>query len=88
MKDFRSGSLQRHSGVIQDKALIEPIGITRNGRRRLVMLSVEEYERLKQRDRDVVRTQDLSEDEIARIAATEPPAESAAFDHEVTDETD
>jgi PHD/YefM family antitoxin component YafN of YafNO toxin-antitoxin module len=87
VKDFPSGSLQRQSGVIQDKALVEPIGITRNGRRRLVMLSVEEYERLKRRDREVMRTEDLPEAEIARVAASEPPAEAAAFDDEVTDDT-
>ena len=34
-------------GALTDKALSEPVTITRNGRDRLVVLSVKEYERLK-----------------------------------------
>jgi len=86
MKDIPSGTLQRQSGAIQDQALKEPIGITRNGRRRLVMLSVEEYERLKRRDREVVRPEELDAADIERIAETEPAADAAAFDHELTHE--
>jgi hypothetical protein len=39
---------------LADKALIEPLTIARNGRDRLVLLSVEEYKRLKRRDRRAV----------------------------------
>ena len=38
---------QRHFGRYQDVTLSEPIAITRNGRERIVMLSVDEYHRLK-----------------------------------------
>jgi prevent-host-death family protein len=83
MQQFRSGDLQRRSGEVQDRALVEPIAITRNGRPRLVMLSIEEYERLKRRDRTVLRTEDMAESDIARIAASEPPADADAFDQEL-----
>jgi prevent-host-death family protein len=36
-----------------DRGLTEPLTITKNGRNRLVLLSAEEYARLKRCDRDV-----------------------------------
>jgi prevent-host-death family protein len=79
-----SGELQRKIGHIQDIALVEPVTITNNGRDRLVMMSVEEYRRLKRRDREVLRAEDFTEADLQAIRAAEPPAEAAAFDHEVT----
>ncbi len=58
---------QRNFGRYQDEALKQPLSITRNGRDRLVVLAVEEYQRLKRRDRDVFKTDDLSETEIQAI---------------------
>jgi prevent-host-death family protein len=42
-----SAEFQRNLGLYQDKALAEPVTITKNGRERLVLLSVDEYHRLK-----------------------------------------
>lgn len=58
---------QRNFGRYQDEALKQPLSITRNGRDRLVVLSVEEYQRLKRRERIVFRTEDLSQAEIQAI---------------------
>ncbi|MDE1905894.1 MAG: type II toxin-antitoxin system Phd/YefM family antitoxin [Rhodospirillales bacterium] len=58
---------QRNFGRYQDEALKQPLSITRNGRDRLVVLSVEEYQRLKRRERIVFKTEDLSEAEIQAI---------------------
>ncbi len=55
-------------------ALQEPMTITKNGRDRLVVISAEEYSRLKRRDRRVVKLEDFAEEEMALIAATEPAA--------------
>ena len=41
----------KHYGSLADRALAEPVTITKNGRDRLVVLSVEEYQRLKRCDR-------------------------------------
>ncbi|NDE35759.1 MAG: type II toxin-antitoxin system Phd/YefM family antitoxin [Gammaproteobacteria bacterium] len=57
MITITSVEFQRHFGRYQDEALKEPVSITRNGRERIVVLSVEEYNRLKRRDRHV-RLQD------------------------------
>lgn len=75
----------KNYGSLADTALREPVTITKNGRDRLVMISVEEYARLKRRDRRVVRTGDLSEEEIALIAKAEVPAEHAHLDDELKD---
>jgi len=75
-------TLVRKFGHYQDIALREPVGITSNGRERVVLISAEEYRRLKRRDRRVLGLEDFSADEIAAIARSEAPAETARFDHE------
>ncbi|WP_157818027.1 hypothetical protein [Candidatus Thiodictyon syntrophicum] len=46
------------------------------------MIKADEYHRLKQRDRQVLRLEDFTEDDLKAILAVEPSA-AAAFDHEV-----
>jgi len=77
--------LQKHSRSVADRALTEPVTITRNGRDRLVLMSVEEYDRLKRRDRRVVRLDDFTDGEMALIARAEVPAEYACLDGELKD---
>ncbi|MGF6233185.1 PHD/YefM family antitoxin component YafN of YafNO toxin-antitoxin module [Inquilinus ginsengisoli] len=67
-------------GALADRALSEPVTITKNGRDRLVMLSAEEYERLKSRDRRVVRVEDVTDEDAELIAGAEVPAEHAHLD--------
>jgi PHD/YefM family antitoxin component YafN of YafNO toxin-antitoxin module len=75
----------KNYGTLADKALSEPITITKNGRDRLVMISAEEYMRLKRRDRRVVRLEDFTDEEMALIAKAEVPAEHAHLDAELKD---
>jgi prevent-host-death family protein len=49
MSTVSSAEFQRNLGLYQDKALSEPVTITKNGRERLVLLSVDEYQRLRSR---------------------------------------
>jgi prevent-host-death family protein len=84
MESVSAGEFQRKIGHYQDRALVEPIVVTRNGRERLVLLSAEEFKRLKRRDRAVLRVEDFTEADLEAIRKAEPPAEAAAFDHEVT----
>jgi antitoxin Phd len=46
MQVTTSAEFHRRIGHFQDRALVEPIMVTRNGRPRVVLLSAEEYERL------------------------------------------
>jgi prevent-host-death family protein len=83
MITISSAEFQRNFGRYQDVALTEPVAITRNGRERVVVLSVDEYHRLKQRDRQVLSLVDFNEADLQAILAAEPPPEAATFDHEI-----
>jgi PHD/YefM family antitoxin component YafN of YafNO toxin-antitoxin module len=63
---------------------VEPVMVTRNGRERLMLLSADEFKRLKRRDREVLRLEDFTEADLDAIRKAEPPAAAAVFDHEVT----
>ncbi len=81
-----SADVQRNFSLWQDRALRHPIGITRNGRPRLVLLSIEEYERLKRRDRQVLSIDDFTDEDLAAIAAAKVPAEYDHLNAELDDE--
>ncbi len=84
METVSSADFQRQIGRIQDQALIEPIMVTRNGRERLVLLSAEEYRRLKNLDRQSLAASELSDDILVEIAAAEVPAEYRHLDDELS----
>jgi prevent-host-death family protein len=78
-----TAELMRNFGPLADKALTEPLTITKNGRDRLVLLSTEEYARLKRRDRETIRPGQLTAEERRAIAAAEVPLEYADLDAEL-----
>ncbi len=61
-------------GRYQDVALTQPVVVTRNGRDRTVMISADEYRRLKRRDRAVFAAGEAPEDiiEAVRNATMDP----------------
>jgi PHD/YefM family antitoxin component YafN of YafNO toxin-antitoxin module len=75
----------RSYGTLADRALSEPVTITKNGRDRLVVISAEEYDRLRRRDRRVILPEELTDEEAALIAKAEVPAEYAYLDEEIKD---
>jgi PHD/YefM family antitoxin component YafN of YafNO toxin-antitoxin module len=75
----------KNYGSLADKALTEPVVITKNGRDRLVVLSADEYARLKRRDRRVVRLEEFTDEEMALIAQAEARPEDAHLDAELKD---
>jgi prevent-host-death family protein len=80
-----SAEFQKKPAALADEALAEPVIVTENGRDRLVLMSIEEYDRLKRRDRRVVRLEEFSDEEIALIAKAEVPSEYAYLDAELKD---
>jgi prevent-host-death family protein len=58
-------------GRYQDAALSQPVIVTRNGRDRTVMISAEEYARLKRRDRQVFSTADMPEEFVEAVRKSE-----------------
>jgi len=78
-----AAEFQRHFGRYQDEALTQPVAISRNGRERVVMISVDEYRRLKRRDREVLRVGELSDADLAAIAKSEMDPRHAHLDKEL-----
>lgn len=78
-----AAEFQRNIGRYQDMALTQPVAVTRNGRERTVMISTEEYHRLKRRDRQVLGLDDFDNADIAALEAARAPESSRAFDHEL-----
>jgi prevent-host-death family protein len=78
-----AAEFQRNIGRYQDMALTRPVAVTRNGRERTVMISVEEYHRLKRRDRQVMGLEDFTDADIAALEETRAPESSRAFDDEL-----
>ena len=75
----------KNYGALADQVLSEPLTITKNGRERLVVLSAGEYDRLKRRDRRVVRLEDFTDAEMALIAKVEVPSGHKPLDEELKD---
>lgn len=73
-----AAEVSKSFGQFADKALVEPVTITKYGRDHLVLLSADEYARLKRRDRQVYRAADVPDDILAGIEAAEAPPQSHA----------
>ena len=72
-------------GFYTDEAMLHPVGIQRHGTTRVVMLSLHEYERLKRRDRQVIRVEDLDEETLDALLNVEIPAEAVALNYLMDD---
>ena len=78
-----AAEFQRNIGRYQDMALRQPVAVTRNGRESCVLLSTDEYRRLKRRDREVLGTEDFTAADVEAVRNAQTPAEAAAFNHEL-----
>lgn len=83
MSRISSTEFVRTPGLYQDQAQREPVIIVKHNREHAVIVSAEEYRRLKRRDRLVFRAGELSDADIAAIRAARPSPEAAAFDDEI-----
>jgi prevent-host-death family protein len=82
-----AAEFHRNVGVYQDMALTKPVTITKNGRERTVLLSAQEYARLRRRDRRVIAAGELSERQIDAIRNARVPDRYADLDREAKDRT-
>ncbi|MBS0278898.1 MAG: type II toxin-antitoxin system Phd/YefM family antitoxin [Proteobacteria bacterium] len=69
LKTASAGDVVRQFSHYSDIALREPVVVTRNGRPRNVMISVEEYERLKRRDQQAFTAAETPERFLADLEA-------------------
>lgn len=72
-------------GFYTDEAMLRPVGIQRHGTTRVVMISLNEYQRLLARDRQVLLTQELDDDAISAIEAAQPSERSKALNYLMDD---
>ena len=89
MDDMKATAAEvgKNFGQFADKALVEPVTITKYGREHLVLLSADEYARLKRRDRQVYRATNVPDEIVAGIEASVAPAESVAAERELANKT-
>jgi prevent-host-death family protein len=80
-----AAEFHRNLGRYQDIALTKPVAITKNGRERTVLVSAEEYARLKRRDRQVVLPGELTDREIEAIRNAKVPDEYGYLNEELKD---
>jgi prevent-host-death family protein len=78
-----ASEFQSAFGALSDKARHEPVVITKHGRDSLVVMSTEEWQRLKRRDRQVGLTAELPEEWIEAVRSAKVPDEFAHFDAEM-----
>jgi len=70
-----ASQVQKNFGAFHDRALSEPVRVTKYGRETVYIVSAQTFHSLKQGRRDAIAAADLSEEEAALIAAAEIPAE-------------
>jgi prevent-host-death family protein len=80
-----SAEFKRNIGTYQDIALKRTVTITKNGREQTVLISSEEYARLKRRDRRVVAAGELTDRQIAALREAKVPDQHAGLDRELQD---
>jgi prevent-host-death family protein len=84
METVSSADFQRRFGHYQDRALVEPVVVTSNGRERFVLLSAGEFRRLKRLDREALPVSALSDEDLAAIAGAEVPPAYSHLDKELS----
>jgi len=82
-----SVDLSKEVGRYQEAAMSQPVFVTSDGEDRTVMISVEEYRRLKGPDREALGLDDFTEADIEAVRRARPSPEAAAFNHEMTADT-
>ena len=80
-----AAEFHRNIGVYQDVALTKTVTITKNGRERTVLISAEEYARLKRRDRRAIAAGDLTDRQIGALREAKVPDQHVDLDREIKD---
>ena len=74
---------QRAFGALTEQALREPVTITKNGRDLVVVVSAEEFARLKRRDRQVGLAAELPEEWLDPVRRASVPESFAHLNAEL-----
>jgi prevent-host-death family protein len=78
-----ASEFQREFGRLRGVAHREAVMVTSHGRDDVVLVSAEEYQRLRNLDRRAMHVSQLSDEEVAALDAAEVPAAAACYNHEM-----
>jgi antitoxin StbD len=70
-----ASEVQKNFGAFHDRAMREPVRVTKYGRETVYIVSAETFHALKQSQREAIAAAELTDEEAALIAAAEIPAE-------------
>ena len=79
-----ASEVQKNFGAFHDRAMTEPVRVTKYGRETVYIVSAQTFHALKQGRRDAVAAADLSAEEVALITGAEIPAQHR---YSLTDDT-
>lgn len=83
MVKVTAAELQKQFGLYREIAIKEPVSVTHHGRESLVILSADEYKRLKSFDtREAIYPWELPEELAEALATAEPPEFTKQFNRE------
>ncbi|KHJ53863.1 prevent-host-death protein [Aureimonas altamirensis] len=70
-----ASDVQKNFGTYHDRAMSEPVRVTKYGRETVFIVSAKTFHDLKQAQREAIAAVDLTDDELAMIEAAEIPEE-------------
>jgi hypothetical protein len=70
-----SGELQKQFGRYFEAAMIRPVGVSRAGSVRFVMVPIDDDQRLRRPERVAERVEDVDDEILEAIRSTEPASE-------------
>ncbi|MBS1165578.1 MAG: putative prevent-host-death protein [Proteobacteria bacterium] len=74
-KTASASEVQKNFGAYHDRALSEPVRVTKYGRETVFIVSAQTYHEMKRAQREALASVDLTDAELALIEAAEIPAE-------------
>ena len=82
MTKVSSGDFQREFGRYRAIAQREPVIITNHGREDVVLLSAEDYARLRRYEQRAFHVRELPDNIVDELGTVSPPKAASQFDHE------
>jgi prevent-host-death family protein len=79
-----ASEFQRGFGRLRGVAHREAVIVTSHGRDDVVLLSAEEYQRLRSLDRPAMHVSELTDEDLAALDAIKISEEAARYNHETT----
>ena len=67
--------VQKNFGAYHDRAMTEPVRVTKYGRETVYIVSAQTFHELKQAQREAISSADLTDAELVLIRSSEIPAE-------------